>query len=136
MDREAWWATVDGVTKGSDMIQRLNNRITPKSSGNVLYKAESSACCSVVTYMKLSSSLNPSGKESSHWHTKDTLLTQEISRVLRTCADRSDSGERPTPNGQTQAWLVPAGPLEKTLHSQELRRQVQNSQPPTKAWCS
>ena len=51
MDREAWWATVDGVTKGSDMIQRLNNRITPKSSGNVLYKAESSACCSVVTYM-------------------------------------------------------------------------------------
>ena len=25
MDREAWWATVHGVTKKSDAIERLNN---------------------------------------------------------------------------------------------------------------
>ena len=26
MDREAWWATVHGVAKESDMTYRLNNR--------------------------------------------------------------------------------------------------------------
>ena len=36
MDREAWWAIVNGVAEESDMIQQLNNRITPKSSGDIL----------------------------------------------------------------------------------------------------
>ena len=26
MDREAWWATVHGVTKESDMTEQLNNK--------------------------------------------------------------------------------------------------------------
>ena len=33
MDKEAWWATVHGVTKESDMTERLNNN----NSSNLYY---------------------------------------------------------------------------------------------------